>query len=146
MKIRGKVTLRVLDSLNRLVKEIEEENLVVQTGMNNFAAIIQTNNGTVVAPTHLACGTDETSPTAAQTALVAESAVLSRAALSIARVNNVLTYTATVAAGASNVSIKEMGLFNAAVAGTMYARFLPTEFVLEVGGSVLVSWALTFGD
>lgn len=147
MKVTGTVTVVVRDASGRIRRRIKGTNLVVQLGLNNFAEIVKSNNGSTVGPTHIAGGTDATVPASGQTTLVAESGVLVRAALAApTRLTNVLTWTATLAAGASAVTVRELGLFNAAAAGSMYARFLPTEFTLEVGGNALISWALTFGD
>lgn len=146
MKIQGRVRVVVRDATGRLVRVIRGSNLVVTTGLNTIAEIVRTNNGSTAAPSHLAAGTDATVPAAGQTALIAESGVIARAALSVSRANNVLTYSATLIGGASAQLVKEMGLFNAGVGGTMFARFLPSEFTLETGGTAAVTWALTFGD
>ena len=146
MKITGSVQVVVRNAKGRITRRIVQKNLVVQLGLNNFAEIVRTNNGSTVAPTHLGAGTDATAPNLGQTTLLAESGVLARCVMTPTRATNVLTWAGTLAAGASAVLVKEMGMFNAAVAGAMYARFLPTEFTLEVGGSAAISWALTFGE
>lgn len=144
LKIRGYVKLELYDK-GRLVRVIEGSNLVTTAGKNAFTHRMAGDGSPPAPPTHIAFGTDGSAPTEAQTALLAESAVLGRTALSLLRGGNTITYLALPVGGASNVTVLEIGLFNAAVAGVMYARFLPQTFIFQTTMAVGVSWTLTVG-
>lgn len=145
MKITGTVTL-VLKNPGKRKRVIRGKNLVVNGGKNLFAQIVDTNNASVAGPTHIGVGTSAAVVSDTQTDLQAPTGVIARTALAKSRVDNRITYSATISAGASDIAVKELGIFNALTLGTLIARFLPQAFTLEVGGSLAVAWALQFGE
>jgi hypothetical protein len=145
MKITGTYKL-VLKNPGKKPQVFKGTNLVVNNGKNLFAQIVDTNNGSATGPTHIGVGTSGLAVSELHTDLQTPSVVVARVALSKSRTANRITYSATIAAGASAEPVNEMGIFNASVAGTLVARFLPQSFTLEVGGSLAVTWAIQFGD
>lgn len=144
MKVQGRFTL-LLKNPGKPREFFYGKNLVVAAGESLLAQILETNNGSVSMASHVGVGTSGTAVDPSQTDLQAPSAVVARAALVESRLGNVLSYAGTIVAGASDEVVRELGIFNAAVAGTMLARFLPTVFTLEIGGTLDVVWALEIG-
>ncbi len=113
-------------------------NLVTVHAYEEIAKFL-TAEGTTL-PSHIAVGTGSTIPDPSQTVLDDE---IVRAALSKSRVGRQVTYTATVSVTAT---ILECGIFDAAAAGNMFARFLTGEIVFLAGDELDVEWELTVGD
>lgn len=61
-----------------------------------------------------------------------------------ARVGNAYTLSASFAGVTANRAVAEMGIFSASTGANLFARFLPAEFTLEVGGELFVDWQLEF--
>lgn len=123
-KIRatGQVSF-VLTDENGNVKQQDSKNLVVSPGL---AFIVSRMIGTAAAVmSHMAVGTGTTAASAAQTALVSESArvaLTSSTAVTTTVANDSVQYVATFGPGVGTAAITEAGLFNAASAGAMLAR------------------------
>ena len=110
-----------------------------------FALIAQhLGGGAAVLPTHIAVGSGGTFPDPTQLVLDTE---LERVALVDSFIGRQVNYTATIGAGLSPpVSILEAGIFDDAVAGTMWARFLTGQIDFEAGDSLDIEWELTVGS
>lgn len=118
------------------------KNLVVTTGYALLAGLII---GTGTAPSHMAFGDSATAAAIGDTALVGTEH--ERVAMdSIAVVDAAITYVATFGGLAGSQTCTEMGIFNAAAAGTMLARFLTQSFTISSGDVVTVTWTVTIGD
>jgi len=116
-------------------------NLVVTTGKNFIASRMKDATATVMS--HMAVGTNNTSPAAGDTTLNTE---LARVALTSTTVNtNTVAYVASFPAGTGTGALVEAGLFNAASAGTMLAR--TTYAVINKGASdsLTITWTITVG-
>jgi hypothetical protein len=114
-------------------------NLVVDAGKAYIASRIC--GVAMNAISHVAIGSGTTAAAAGQTALVTETA---RVAISSATpVANVATYIATVPAGTGTGAVEEVGLFNAAAAGTMVARALTGSITKPAGLGLQFTWTIT---
>ena len=130
----------VLTGPNGEVKEEHEfKNLVVTVGKNFVASRMVGTASNVMS--HMAIGSDGTTPAAGNTALGGE---LGRVALASATAtNNVVTYAATFPAGTGTGAVVEAGVFNAGTAGTMLCR---TTFAVVNKGAddaMSVTWTVT---
>ena len=130
----------VLTGPNGEVKEEHEfKNLVVTVGKNFVASRMVGTASNVMS--HMAIGSDGTTPAAGNTALGGE---LGRVALASATAtDNVVTYTATFPAGTGTGAVVEAGVFNAGTAGTMLCR---TTFAVVNKGAddaMSVTWTVT---
>lgn len=117
------------------------QNLVVDAGKDLIASRMTDNNDN--APSHLACGSSDQVAAESDTALVGTEHV--RAAATVSHSSNTVTISATLTMTAT-VSVSEYGIFNAASAGTMLARFVASTISLDNGDSIDVTWTLQFGD
>jgi hypothetical protein len=144
VRLRGYVRLE-LRKQGRLYRVLEGVNLITTAGKNAITHRFAGDGSPPAPPTHIAFGTNGSAPTEAQTTLVAESAVLGRTAMSAVRGTNSVAYLSNAIGGASDVTVLEVGIFNAVAAGTMYARFLPQSFIFQTTMTVSVSWTITFG-
>ena len=138
LKVKGYVRLRKNGLLIR-----EGRNLVVAAGENFIANKV---GSTDTAMSHMAIGNGGTATSTGMTAL--QGTEVERRALSGVTVNaNVVTWAATFGSTLSlSATIREVGIFNAAVAGTMLARFICAGFTLSPGETLAVDWSLAFGD
>lgn len=142
LKLTGHVKMVLKDKDGNVKKEQSGKNLVVNAGENLIAAWIGGEAPT--APSHLGIGTDNTAAAAGQTALVGTE--LDRNALSFSRTDNAVTLSATFGAGEGTGTIEEAGIFNAASAGTMLARWVTSTFVKGASDSLQITWTLTVGS
>lgn len=138
LPISGKVRLKLNGKLI-----CEGTNIVVTAGKNLITGIV--SSSTYTRPGWIAVGDSDTLPADAQTALVGTEHF--RQAIATTTVNgNQLTYTKTLTnSTGGSVTVKELGIFNAASGGDMLARFLSTEFLMANGDTLAVEWTLTFG-
>lgn len=115
------------------------ENLIVTAGLNLLASIIGASG---TKPSHMAIGASGTATASAQTAL--QGTEHERVSITTSVVDNSVTYSATLGSGITgSVSIKEFGIFNAASAGTMLARFVILELTADSSDSLDVDWSIT---
>lgn len=135
----GHVKWRTFDADGKTVESGEVKNLVTTVG-KNLAAALWSGAGTP--PTHLACGSGATAEAVGQTALVAETG---RAALDTRTSSgNVTTLVGTIPAGTATGTVNEIGLFNAAAAGTMTQRALTGTISKPALLGLQVTWTTTF--
>ena len=112
------------------------QNLIVDAGEALIAALM-TNPG-AVPPSHAALGDGGTAPDGLQTTL--QGTEHQRVALAGSNEEATAIYEATFVGSGSNVTVREAGLFNSDVGGTMLARWLTTVFTLPVGGTFYFKW------
>ena len=140
---KGLVTF-VLTDENGNIKEQQDHNLVVNSGLAHIISRLQGTTQAVCS--HMALGTGTTAAAATQTALVAESARVALTSTTIVTTtvaNDSIQYVATFNPGTATAAITEAGLFNAASAGTMIAR---TVFpVINKGAldTLTITWKIT---
>jgi hypothetical protein len=138
IKAVGSVKIVLTGSDGQIKDEREIHNLVVTTGKNFIASRM---TGTTTAMSHMAIGSDNTAPAAANTGLGSE---LGRVALSSATTtSNITTYSATFPTGTGTGAVVEAGIFNASSSGTMLCR--TTFAVVNKGANdtITITWTVT---
>ena len=139
VKATGSLKIQVIDSQGNLKEERNIDNLVVTTGKNYIASRMVGTSSTVMS--HMAVGTDDTSPAAGDTALIAEAG---RVALSsFTASTNSVTATATFPAGTGTGALVEAGILNASSGGTMLCRTTFSVVNKAAGDSVAITWTIT---
>lgn len=136
MKALGEVWIRKNGVLIR-----QGKNLVVTTGLNLIAKLV---GGTGTVLSHMAIGNSNSASLAGMTAL--QGTELERVSLTSTTVSsNTVTYAATFGASISiTVTVREVGILNAAAGGEMISRFICSGFDLSAGEVVDISWSITF--
>lgn len=121
----------------------EGPNLVTTGGFQLLAKII---GGTGTLLSHMAIGNTGSATQPSMTAL--QGTELERVALSSTTVSsNSITYVATFGAAVSvTVTVREIGIFNAAAGGEMLCRFICSGFDLSAGETATVDWTMTVDD
>jgi hypothetical protein len=139
LKARGQVSVEILDETGALKEKIHIPNLVVQVGRNYIAERMA--NTDVAVMSHMATGTDNTTPASGDTALGTENG---RVTLDSTVVNaNVVTYTATFAPGTSTGALVEAAILNASSSGTMLCRTTFDVVNKAVADTMIITWAIT---
>ena len=139
LKARGQVQVEILDAAGALKEKIHIPNLVVQVG-RNFIAERMTNQTDAVM-SHMATGTDNTTPASGDTTLGTENG---RVTLDSIVVNaNVVTYTATFPPGTSTGALVEAGVLNASSAGIMLCRTTFDVVNKAAADTMIITWAIT---
>ena len=147
-KMQGIVDVTILDKNNNVKQHFVTHNRVVDTGLNMIASLIAGANkeGTnyISNPTHMAFGTGSKQVVAGDTKLQKE--VFRKAFTSVKRTKNVVEFQCTMEPGeapSNVVPLTEVGLFNAASSGTLFARciFLPVNVTLE--DEVRIVWSIS---
>ena len=131
----------VLRNAEGQVLQVEEgSNLIVTTGKTAIVERLDSSPATTQ-PTHMAIGTGTNAAAAGDTTLQTE---LDRNALtSNTSASNVLTMVGDWAAGDGTGAITEGGIFNAASAGTMYARATWSVINKAAGDTLQITWTFT---
>lgn len=133
LKVKGTLSLVLTDEFGN-VKQQQEENLVVATGLAFIASRMRDATATVMS--HIAIGTGTTAAAIAQTTLTTEIArigLTSTTLVTTSQTNDTIQYVATFAAGTGTGAIAEAGVFNAASSGTMLCR---TQFAVINKGAL----------
>lgn len=140
ISVKGRLKIHVWDAETLETKDYREvDNLVVDVGLDYIASRMK--DATATAMSHMAVGSDGTTPAAGDTALGSE---LGRVALTSTTVtNNVVEYIATFGAGTATGAIEEAGIFNDGVAGTMLCH--TTFAVVNKGAAdaMSITWDVT---
>ncbi len=126
----------------RLIGRQRKRNLTVDAGLNFVRDLL--NSGGANGITHFGYGTGSTAAASSDTDLgthVARAAVTGKTATS-----KTLTVTYYLPTGTANGNtLREIGLFNAAAAGTMYARAVLASAIVKTATiSVTFTWTLTW--
>jgi hypothetical protein len=144
--IKAKGTLQlVLTDENGNIKQQDEHNLVVNTGLAYIASRMR--DATAGVMTHMGVGTGTVAAAAGNTDLgsvLAPRVTLDSTTLVTTTVSNdSVQYVATFGAGASTGAVTEAGIFSAVTAGTMLCR---TVFpVINKGelDTLVITWKVT---
>ena len=140
LNIKGRLKIHVWDVETLETKQyLEVDNLVVDVGLDYIASRMK--DATATAMSHMAAGSDGTTPAGGNTALGTE---LGRVALTSTTVtSNVVEYIATFGAGTATGAIEEAGILNAGSGGTMLCR--TTFAVVNKGAAdaMSITWEVT---
>lgn len=139
--ITGEVHIVLKDAKGNVKKEVKLTNLVTTVGKDEMAKLLASGSG-FARPTHIAVGTDNTAPNVADTVLGTE--ILRKAIATTGFLDNKVTYTVSFLPGEATALLEEAGLFDAAAAGDMWARFLTGSFNKGANDTLDLSWALLF--
>jgi hypothetical protein len=128
---------------HRHVGRQKKKNLTVDAGLDFIRDLLAQAGGTGI--THFGYGSDATATAAGQTALLAQIARDTITASTPTSKTRTITYFLGPNVGNGN-TIREIGLFSAAVGGSMYARaVLAAEIVKTSSITVTFTWTLSWG-
>jgi hypothetical protein len=144
IKAKGTLQLTLIDE-NGQIKQQDEHNLVVNTGLAYIASRMKDTAATAM--THMAVGTGTTAAAAADaalgTALGARVGLDSTTLVTTTATNDSVQYVATFGAGASTGAITEAGIFNASTAGTMLCRTVFAVINKGALDTLVITWKVT---
>lgn len=143
IKAKGLVSFLLVDQFGN-IKQKEEHNLVVTTGLSYL--ISRAKDATATAMSHLALGTGTTAAAATQTALVGEVvrvALTSTTQVTTTVTNDSIQYVASFPAGSGTAALTEAGIFNAASGGTMMARTVFAVINKGALDTLTITWKIT---
>lgn len=142
VEIQGTVTFELTGPDGQTKRS--QHNMVMNAGL---AWITGRLLGSGAAASHIAVGTGNTAVSAGQTTLVAEIdrvATGAGAQASTTISNDSVQYSATFGPGTATGTLKEAGLFNASVSGTMIARVQFSDYPKGALDTLVVTWKLKF--
>lgn len=135
------VEIVVRDADGNVKDRISAHNLVTTVGKEKLAEQLVPAPATEK-PKYIAVGKNGTAAAAGDTALGEE--VKRKEATTRSASGKVLTMKVTFAAGEATATLKEMGIFAAAAAGSMYARVVFEAVAIGAADSIEVTWTLTY--
>jgi len=137
----GKLTLTLRDEQGNVKQEIENNNLIVNTGKAFLANAVL--NSSTSPFTYMAIGTSGTAAAVTDTALGSETVrqVFTTSSVS----TNVVTLVTTYAAGTGTAALQEAGIFNASSAGTMLSHVVFSTINKGAADSLTITWTVTVG-
>jgi hypothetical protein len=138
IKVVGELNITRTNEYNEIVEEVHVPNLVVTSG-KVFIANRMINN--VDAMSHMAIGTDNTTPEVGQTAL--SNQLVRIALLSSSSTSNTATYVATFGPGVGTGALTEAGIFSADTDGIMLCRTVFNVINKNASDTVTISWVVT---
>lgn len=139
VKATGSLKITVTNKEGKVIEEREIDNLVVTTGKNYIASRMVGTSSTVMS--HMALGTDNTSPAAGDTALGSEAGRVAMSAFTAS--TNIVTATATFPAGTATGALTEAGILNASSSGDLLCRTTFSVVNKAAGDSVAITWTIT---
>jgi hypothetical protein len=147
-KTQGRIDFEIRDKDGNLKDSWSVNNMIVNAGKAQLALLAI--DATAVPFTFLAVGSGTTAPALSQTTLATEATLngFARAAATVTRVTTTVTndtarLTKTFTATGSQ-TIEEIGIFNAASAGTMLGRALTTTKLLTSGDTLACTYNIIF--
>lgn len=139
IKLRGDLHFRFKNVVTGLVRNVYEKNLVVDTGLEFYAAFLA--GEAITQMSHMSVGEGTTPVAPGDTALVSE---IDRNALSsITRTGKVISYVCNWPAGDGTGSLTESGLHNAAAGGTMLSRSVYGVKTKGTNDDLTLTWKMT---
>lgn len=146
--LKGTYTFEIRDVNGNIRDSFTVDNIVTNAGKAQLALL--TGDASAVPFTYLALGTSATAVAATDTTLTAEitDSGLERAAGTVSRVtttttNDTYQITKTWTATGSK-TVEEVGVFNAASAGTMLSHALTTSKTVSSGETITGTYSLRF--
>jgi hypothetical protein len=140
--VRANVCVEVCDvRTGRVLRRIRRHNLVVNAGLRLLRDIVYGDAPTL---SHGAVGTDATPTAAGHVALVAEvfRDQLGQRSRTLYDLPRLVLKFVVGSQHANGTTLREAGLFNAASAGSMYARATPEDVVKTDAILVIYTWTL----
>lgn len=134
LKLEGSVVVRKNGEVIHKGK-----NLIVTAGKGLAADLL--GGDSTAALSHIAIGTSNTAAAAGQTAL--QGSELAREAAVVTVTGAEVELVATFAAGTGTGTIEEVGIFNDATTGTMFARYLTGTITKGASDSIQITWKVT---
>lgn len=139
IKVTGALKVTVTNKDGIIVEERNIPNLVVTAGKTHIASrMVGTSSGVM---SHMAVGTDNTSPAAGDTTLGSEAGRV--AVTSYTSSTNTVTAVATFPAGTGTGALVEAGLFNASSSGDLLCRTTFSTVNKGASDSVSITWTIT---
>lgn len=143
IKAKGVLTLVLRDEFGN-VKQQDEHNLVVSSGLAYIASRMRDATATVMS--HMAVGAGTTAAAAADTALGSELGRVSLTSTTIVTTsvaNDAVQYIATFPAGTGTGAVTEAGIFNASSSGTMLCRTVFAVINKGALDTLTITWKIT---
>lgn len=142
IKTKGTLTL-VLTDENGNVKQQDEHNLVVSTGLAYIASRMRDASATAMS--HMAVGSGSVAAAAGNTTLteLGRVALTSTTIVTTSVANDAVQYVATFPAGTGTGAITEAGIFNASSAGTMLCRTVFAVINKGALDTLTITWKVT---
>lgn len=143
IKATGALDITLYDNKNNIKEQISVPNLVVTVGKNVIADRLIGTSKSVMS--HMGVGTDDGTilPLAASNTALGASLDDRQPLVNISRTNNVVTYTASFAAGVGTGAIVEAGIFNALTGGDMLCRTTFPVINKEESDYLTINWNVT---
>jgi hypothetical protein len=142
IKTKGTLTLVLTDEHGN-VKQQDEHNLVVSTGLAYIASRMRDASATAMS--HMAVGSGSTAAAAGNTTLteLGRVALTSTTIVTTSVTNDAVQYVATFPAGTGTGGIQEAGIFNASSAGTMLCRTVFAVINKGALDTLTITWKVT---
>jgi hypothetical protein len=140
--LRGRYKIVVKDKNGKVRRTLQGDNLVTTVGENLAARLLNPDTGTI-GPDYIAFGTGTAGAQKSDTQLQAEIASSRVQSVSSVTTNNLTLTWNNLNWAAGTQTIAECGIFNASVAGTMFARFLTQPLDIINGVLLDITWTLT---
>lgn len=144
IKAKGTLKLVLLDE-NGNIKQQDEHNLVVNTGLAYIASRMKDTTSGVM--THMGIGSGTVAAAAGDTALGSQLstrvALDSTTIVTTTATGDSVQYVATFGAGQSTGAVTEAGIFNASTAGTMLCRTVFAVINKGALDTLVITWKVT---
>ena len=142
LRLSGRYKIVVKDKDGKVQRTLEGKNLVTTAGEELAARLLNPDTGTI-GPDYIAFGEGTAGAQKSDTQLQTEIASSRVQSVSTVTTNILQLAWANLSWAAGSKTINECGIFNASVAGTMFARFLTTPLSIENGVILDITWTLT---
>ncbi len=138
IKIKGDLTLLLVDKFGNIKLNKNYPNLVVNSGKAYIAQRMASNSATIM--TSIAVGTSNTSPANTNTSLGNEIDRINLTSTTVT--SNTVTYVATFGVGDGVGELRESGIFNSSAAnsGTMLSRTTFPIVTKENDDTFTITW------
>jgi len=139
IKVKGQLSILLIDEMGVVKDERDLDNLVVTAGKGYIASRMK--DATATAMSHMAIGTGTTAAAAGQTALVTEA---NRQALTSTNVSGgQITYSSTFGNGQGTGALTEAAILNASSGGTMLCRTVFSVINKGANDTLAITWTVT---
>lgn len=143
-KVVGKLTIDIFDEAGALKSSKTVDNLVVTAGLGFITSRMINTSSAVMS--HMAVGTNATTPVRADTTLGAEVgrvALTSSTVSTVTYTNDSVVYVGTFGAGTGTGALVEAGIFNASSAGTMLCHTTFATVNKGASDTMAITWTVT---